>query len=77
MDGVLTPQEGRLPMRKSLALLLMNMLASEFGYTFEWLTGPNEMSAVSFRLINAEQDSREFSGPNKFEDAVEWLRTKA
>jgi hypothetical protein len=64
-------------MRKSLALLLMNMLASEFGYTFEWVTGPNETNAASFRLINVEQDSREFSGPDKFEEAVEWLRAKA
>jgi hypothetical protein len=64
-------------MREGLALLLMNILASEFGYKIEWLQAPGEKSASIFRLTNGHQDSHEFSGPDKFEQAVEWLRAKA
>jgi hypothetical protein len=64
-------------MREGLALLLVNMLASEFGYKLEWLTAPGEKEVAIFRLINAHQDSHEFRGPDKFEQAVEWLRAKA
>ncbi|HTK08588.1 MAG TPA: hypothetical protein VL485_15580 [Ktedonobacteraceae bacterium] len=64
-------------MREGLALLLVNMLASEFGYKFEWLTDPAERDAAVFRLVNPGHDSREFSGQDKFEQAVAWLREKA
>lgn len=64
-------------MREGLALLLVNMLASEFDYEIEWLTAPGEKDAAIFRLINDDQDFHDFSGPDKFEQAVEWLRTKA
>ncbi len=64
-------------MRKGLALLLMNMLASEFGYTFERLISDDETDTDAFRLINMQEDFRDFSGPEKFEEAVEWLREKA
>ena len=64
-------------MRKGLALLIMNMLAAEFGYKLEWITPPNTRDTDSFILTNSDQDAREFSGPDKFEEAVQWLREKA
>lgn len=64
-------------MRKSEALLLMNMLASEFGYKIEWIMSPDGKRADALRLENSEGDSGEFSGDEKFEQAVTWLREKA
>jgi hypothetical protein len=64
-------------LRKSEALLLMNMLAAEFGYTAKWIMVPGEKRASAVRLINDEGDYREFSGDEKLEQAVKWLREKA
>lgn len=64
-------------MRKGQAILLMNMLASEFGYQTEWSMPSDEGQEVTLRLRNDEGDSCEFQGEEKFEQAIAWLRAKA
>lgn len=64
-------------MRKSEALLLMNMLAAEFGYRVDWIMLPDGKTADVLRLENDEGDSGEFRGADKCEQAVRWLREKA
>jgi hypothetical protein len=64
-------------LRKSEALLLMNMLAAEFGYKVEWTMLPSGKQADSLRLENDNGDASEFRGEEKFEQAVQWLRKKA
>ncbi|GER90495.1 hypothetical protein KDW_46570 [Dictyobacter vulcani] len=63
-------------MRKGMAVLLMNMLASELGYEVRWITDTPENSSDIILLDNNEGDSKRFSGTQKFEQAVEWLRQK-
>ncbi|GCE31555.1 hypothetical protein KDA_70390 [Dictyobacter alpinus] len=63
-------------MRKGLAVLLMNMLASELGYEIRWISDSPENSSDVILLDNNAGDSRSFSGIQKFELAVEWLRQK-
>jgi len=64
-------------LRKGEALLLMNMLASEFGYQLVWIKFPDEKNADALRLENSEGDIGEFMGTEKCEQAVKWLREKA
>ncbi|HEX4207588.1 MAG TPA: hypothetical protein VHZ51_25985 [Ktedonobacteraceae bacterium] len=63
-------------MRKGAAILLLNMLASELGYTIEWPTPAEGERADAFRLDNYEGDTYECNGPERFEQAVKWLRAK-
>ena len=64
-------------MRPGFALLLMNMLASELGYTLSWTTLPDGRKGDSFRLENEQGDCCEFRSIKKYEQAVEWLRRRA
>lgn len=64
-------------MRKSQAVLVMNMLASEFGYSIEWVLLPDGKTAELIRFVNGEGDIHEFSGTQKIEEAVHWLRKQA
>ncbi len=61
-------------MKKGQAVLLINMLAAELGYLVEWVIVPGEKRASALRLVNEQGDSCEFSGEEKFEQAVQWLR---
>lgn len=63
-------------MRKGLAVLLMNMLASELGYKIKLITGSDEYTNDTLLLNNYDGDMQHFSGCDKFEQAVAWLRKK-
>jgi hypothetical protein len=64
-------------MRPGLAMLLMNMLASELGYKLSWIALPDGRMTDSFRLHNEQGDCCEFRSTKKYEQAVEWLRRRA
>ncbi|GLV55509.1 hypothetical protein KDH_23530 [Dictyobacter sp. S3.2.2.5] len=63
-------------MRRGLAVLLMNMLASELGYKIKLITASDEHTNDTLLINNHEGDIQHFSGCDKFEQAVTWLRTK-
>ena len=63
-------------MRKSEALLLMNMLAAELGYKVEWIMSPDGRHTDALILENDAGDAGEFTGEDKFDQAVTWLRKK-
>lgn len=63
-------------MKKGLATLFLNLLISELGYRVIWLRFPDGSLTGKIRVENDEGDSREFSGSDKLEQAVHWLRKK-
>ncbi|GCE24213.1 hypothetical protein [Dictyobacter kobayashii] len=63
-------------MQKGLAVLFMNMLASELGYKIKLITTSDRSTTDTLLLNNSEGDMQRFSGSDKFEQAVEWLRQK-
>lgn len=63
-------------MQKGLAVLLMNMLASELGYKIKLITASDEYASDTLLLNNHDGDIQHFSGGDKFEQAVAWLRKK-
>ncbi|GHO87365.1 hypothetical protein [Dictyobacter formicarum] len=63
-------------MRKGLAILLMNMLASELGYKIKFITASDEYANDTLLLNNNNGDMQRFSGCDKYEQAVAWLRKK-
>jgi hypothetical protein len=64
-------------MEQGRIILLLNALKSELGYEIKWDLLPDGSYGDSFRLENSDGDSHEFSGPEKFEQAMNWLRKKA
>ncbi|GAC1357642.1 MAG: hypothetical protein NVSMB38_40220 [Ktedonobacteraceae bacterium] len=64
-------------MREGLYVLLVNMVASELGYKMHWTRLANGVVGETFSLANEHGDYRSFTGKDKFERALEWLRKKA
>ncbi len=64
-------------MEQGLAVIMLNVLKSELGYKIKLTRRPDGGYGDSLRLDNEEGDSHEFSGPTRFEDALNWLRKKA
>lgn len=64
-------------MKRGLAVLMVNMIASEFGYKVHWTRLASGAVSETFVLVNEDGDYHSFTGKNKFEQALEWLRQKA
>jgi len=64
-------------MREGQSVLLVNMIASELGYKVHWVRSANGVVSGKFILANGAGDCRSFTGKDKFEQALKWLRQRA
>ena len=63
-------------MREDKPVLLVSMIASELGYKMHWTRLANGVVGETFSLANENGDYRSFTGRDKFEQALKWLRQK-